>query len=66
MNPLVSMMMFVSVLVPQKGWYAPNQPIDIARNGLNLQFGSRANGMVITLAEGAASVRGRSCTLSTT
>src|SRR6266496_235814 len=30
MNPLVPMMMFVSVLLPQKGWYAPDQPINIA------------------------------------
>ena len=36
-----------------------NQPIDVARNGLTLQLGSRANGLIITLAEGAASVRGR-------
>ena len=30
MNPLVPIMMFVSVLLPQKGWYAPDQPINIA------------------------------------
>ena len=29
MNQLVSMMMFASVLLPQKGWYAPDQPIAI-------------------------------------
>jgi hypothetical protein len=36
-----------------------NQPIDVARNGLTLQLGSRVNGLVMALAEGAASVRGR-------
>jgi uncharacterized membrane protein YgcG len=36
-----------------------NQPIDVARNGLSLQLGSRVSGLVIALAEGAASVRGR-------
>jgi len=36
-----------------------NQPVDVARNGLTLQLGSRVSGMVIALAEGAASVRGR-------
>ena len=29
MNVAVSLMMFVSVLVPSKGWYAPNEPINI-------------------------------------
>jgi len=29
MNAVVSMMMFVSVLVPAKGWFAPGQPINI-------------------------------------
>jgi len=36
-----------------------NQPIDVARSGLMLQLGSRVSGMMIALAEGAASVRGR-------
>jgi Carboxypeptidase regulatory-like domain len=36
-----------------------NQPVDVARNGLTLQLGSRVSGLVIGLAEGAASVRGR-------
>lgn len=30
MNAAVSLMLFVSVLVPSKGWYAPNEPIEIA------------------------------------
>src|SRR2546423_5563174 len=29
MNAIVPAMMFVSVLLPQKGWYAPDQPIAI-------------------------------------
>ena len=29
MNPIVPAMMFVSVLLPNKGWYAPDQPIAI-------------------------------------
>ena len=37
----------------------PNQPVDVARNGLTLQLGSRVNGLVIAFAEGAASIRGR-------
>ena len=36
-----------------------NQPVDVARYGLTLQLGGRATGLVIALAEGAASVRGR-------
>ncbi|HXM34577.1 MAG TPA: carboxypeptidase-like regulatory domain-containing protein [Pyrinomonadaceae bacterium] len=35
-----------------------SQPVDIARNGLTLQFGRSVSGLVIALAEGAASVRG--------
>jgi hypothetical protein len=35
-----------------------NQALDIARNGLNLKSGERASGISITLAEGAASIRG--------
>jgi len=38
---------------------ATSQPVDIARNGMTLQFGNRVNGVVVTLAEGAASLRGR-------
>ena len=29
MNALVSTMLFVSVLFPQKGWFMPDQPINI-------------------------------------
>ena len=29
MNALVSTMLFVSVLFPQKGWFTPDQPINI-------------------------------------
>jgi hypothetical protein len=35
-----------------------SQPVDVARNGLTLQFGNRASGLVMALAEGAASIRG--------
>ena len=40
----------------------PNQPIDVARSGLTLQLGSRVNGLALSLAEGAASVRGHVAT----
>src|SRR3954447_25577060 len=30
MNAIVSALMFVSVLIPAKGWFAPDQPIDVA------------------------------------
>src|SRR5215211_1169132 len=29
MNSIVSVMMLASVLVPAKGWYSPNEPINI-------------------------------------
>jgi hypothetical protein len=36
-----------------------NRQPDVARNGINLKFGERINGVAITLAAGAASLRGR-------
>jgi predicted phage tail protein len=36
-----------------------NRQADVARNGINLKFGERINGVTITLAAGAASLRGR-------
>src|SRR6185503_1054307 len=35
-----------------------NRQADVARNGVNLKFGERVNGVSITLAAGAASLRG--------
>ncbi|HKB65684.1 MAG TPA: carboxypeptidase-like regulatory domain-containing protein [Pyrinomonadaceae bacterium] len=35
-----------------------NPQADVARNGINLKFGERVNGVTITLAAGAASLRG--------
>jgi hypothetical protein len=37
---------------------AASRPIDLARNGINLKFGERINGVTVTLAAGAASLRG--------
>jgi len=36
-----------------------NRQADLARNGITLKFGERINGVTITLAAGAASLRGR-------
>ncbi len=35
-----------------------NRQTDAARSGINLKFGERVNGLTVTLAEGAASLRG--------
>lgn len=38
----------------------PNaKPIDAAKNGINLKSGDKAKGLVVTLSEGAAAMRGR-------
>lgn len=37
---------------------AAGRPIDLARNGINLKFGERISGVTVTLAAGAASLRG--------
>lgn len=47
------------VPVPAGGRAIPvNRPTDVARNGINLKFGERVTGLMVTIAEGAASLRG--------
>lgn len=44
--------------ISNRGAPAKVGPIDLARNGLSLKFGERVDGVTVTLAEGAASLRG--------
>lgn len=43
---------------PQPAAATPARTIDAAREGVSLRFGSRVRDMIVTLAEGAASLRG--------
>jgi hypothetical protein len=48
-----------SITLPPPGGSKSNTRIDAARNWTNLKWGERLSGVTVTLAEGAASVRGK-------
>jgi hypothetical protein len=66
---------FISLQLPDENWYAksiaapvmraradPVEPVttyDVGRNGLALKSGDRMTGLIVTIADGAASLRGR-------
>jgi len=65
---------FISLLLPDENWYAKSivapvatarrdsvEPVaayDVGRNGLALKWGDRMTGLIVTIADGAASLRG--------
>jgi hypothetical protein len=56
---LRSILRETNVAQPATGRAGPaNGQTDVARNGINLKFGERVGGLKVTLAEGAASLRG--------
>jgi len=66
---------FISLRLPDENWYAKSivapaatarrgsadivAPYDVGRNGLELKSGERMTGLIVTIADGAASLRGR-------
>jgi len=48
-----------SITVPPPAGSKSNTRVDVARNWTNLKWGERLTGLTVTLAEGAASIRGK-------
>lgn len=55
---LRSMVRETAAVPPALGRAGVSKKTDVARNGISLKFGERVSGVTITLAEGAASLRG--------